>query len=302
MRTQPNAVSAIVAEIRGLCNEVGVDEIVRPGPEATYPNSLVITILIMKSLFGFDSESSFLRFLALHHARVFPQLPERSWFNRKAKRLASTQRDIHALLLEKLGIAALLLEIIDTTPVPVAKLHRAYRCKGFRRKTEVNFGYCASKKEYYYGKKLSLFVTEQGIPTGYGLSVANQHDLPALKALLPDYGERLRHKTLIADKGYYDGELRLELKERFGARLVVPDKRRHHQWNTEEDRRLLKKRSIIETVNEQLQDHMKINHTRAISHEGLLSRVQSIILAFVFGCYHNDINNRPVLALKSIVI
>ena len=172
----------------------------------------------------------------------------------------------------------LTIEIVDTTPVPVVKLHRAWSCKSFKRKTEVNFGYCASKKEYYYGQKLSLFVTEQGIPTGYELSVANRHDLPALKALLPDYGERLRRKTLIADKGYYDGELRIELKERFGARLVVPDKRRHHQWNTEDDRRLLKKRSIIETVNEQIQDHMKINRTRAKSTAGLLARVQSISL------------------------
>jgi hypothetical protein len=60
----------------------------------------------------------------------------------------------------------------------------------------------------------------------------------------------LRGKTLIADRGYYDGELRIELQSRFGARLVVPDKRRHHQWNTDADRALLRKRSIIETVNE----------------------------------------------------
>ena len=103
MSTQSNAVSAIVAEIRGLCNEVGVDDEVRTGPAATYPNSVIITILILKNLFGFDSENSFLRFLSNHYARLFPELPERSWFNRKAKKLNGVQDAMHRRLLEKLG-------------------------------------------------------------------------------------------------------------------------------------------------------------------------------------------------------
>lgn len=292
----------MIAEIRGLCKKVGVDEVIRPGPEADYPNSMIITLLILKSLFGFDSESSFLRFVKMHYQDRFPDVPERSWFNRKAKKLMLEQNKIHRLLLEKLDVKHLTLEIVDSTPVPVVKRHRARTCKSFRRGSEVNYGYCASKDEYYYGKKLSLFVTEQGIPTGYGLTPANRHDLVALKEMLPCYGVNLYKKQLIADKGYYDGDLRVELKNRFHARLVVPDKKRHHQWNTKRDKRLLKKRAIVETVNEQLQDHMKINHTRARSNHGLLSRVRSIILAFVFGCYFNILHKRPPLTLKSLLI
>ena len=302
MTTQTCAVSAIVAEIQGLCNEVGVDEAIRTGPQATYQNSLIVTILILKSLFGFDSESSFLRFLSLHYQHVFPKLPEQSWFNRKAKKLVSVEERIHEHLMDRLAVDGCTIEVVDTTPVPVVKLHRAYACKSFKRKAEVAFGYCASKKTYYYGKKLSLFVTAVGIPTFHGLTVANKHDLTALKELLPRRGSTLRKKQLIADKGYYDGELRIELKKRFGARLVVPDKKRHHRWNTKTDKRLLRRRSIIETVNEQLQDHMKIHHTRAKSEAGLTARVQAIILAFAFGCYYNVVHGRPILALKSILV
>ena len=302
MNAQHNAVSVIVTEIRGLCKKVGVDNEIHPGPTATYPNSLIITILILKSLFGFDSESSFLRFLSNHHRRVFPHLPERSWFNRKAKNLESAQDRIFHLLRRRLEREGMGIEIVDTTPVPVVKLHRARNCKSFEKKTEVNYGYCASKKTYYYGKKLSLFVTENGTPTAYGLIPANRHDLIALKKLLPSRGDDLCGKKLVADKGYHDGDLRYTLEKRFEACLVVPDKKRQKKWNTREDKKLLKKRSIIETVNEQLQDHMKINHTRAKSDDGLLARVQSIMLAFLFGCYHNTIHGRPTLALKSILI
>jgi hypothetical protein len=150
MSTHGNAISVIITEIRGLCKKVGVDGGMRPGSMATYPNSLIITMLILKSLFGFDSERS--------------------------------------------------------------------------------------------------------------------------------------------------------LQEKYSSRLVVPDKKRQKRWNTKKDKELLKKRGIIETVNEQLQDHMKIHRTRANSHAWLLARVQSIILAFTFGCYHNSIRGRPLLALKSIVI
>jgi hypothetical protein len=229
MRTQPSAVSVIVAEIRGLCKKVGVDNEIRPGPKAKYPDSLIITILILKSLFGFDSEISFLRFLGSHHKRVFPELPEQSWFNRKAKKLTKAQDKIHKLLCEKLETDGREIIIVDTTPVPVVKLHRAGQCKSFKKKTEVSYGYCASKKTHYYGKKLSLFVTEQGIPTAHGLTPANRHDLAAFKKLLPSKGKVVQRKKLVADKGYYDGDLRYTLEKKYDTRLVVPDKKRYHK-------------------------------------------------------------------------
>lgn len=71
---------------------------------------------------------------------------------------------------------------------------------------------------------------------------------------------------------------------------------------TELDKKLLRKRSIVETVNEQLQDHMRIDDTKAKSNLGLISRIQSILLSFTFGIYFSMLNGRDLLAIKSIVI
>lgn len=292
----------IITSLEELCQEARTDGLARPGPVATYPNSLFLTILVLKSLFGFNSESSFLRYLAKHHSDLFPQLPEQSWFNRKAKKLQPVTEHIHRLLLTKLGADRLKIRIIDATGVPVVKLHRARRCPLFRPRTEVGFGYCASKNTYYYGEKLTLAVTPQGIPTSTVLTPANHHDVRAFKEHLPELADDLTHKTVVGDAGYYDGALDCELAERYHARCVTPEKRRHRKKNTGRNKQLLRKRSIVETVIEQLQDHMRLDDTKAKSHLGVQTRVGAMITGFTFGIYLNSLFGRPPLALKGLVM
>ena len=301
MNTNSTAVSAIVAEIQNLCNEAKVDERVHRGPKAVFKPSFIVTILILKNLFGFSSERSFIRYMEKHHGGMFPFLPERSWFNRKAKKLTSVQKEIHLLLLKKLNVDKIEIRIIDSTPVPVVKIWRAGKCRSFNRKTEVNYGYCASKKMYYYGQKLTLFTTPSGLPTEYILTPANHHDLKAFKENIKELSD-IKKKKIIADKGYYDGELEVELQKKYHTKLIVPEKKRHQKKNTDEEKKLLKKRGIIETINNQLQDQMNIDQTRAKSISGLTSRIQSAILAFSFGFYFNMISGNKPLAIKSLLI
>lgn len=301
MKTHHTAVSAIVAEIQELCDEARIDEKVRRGPVAVFKPSFIVTLLILKNLYGFSSERSFLRYVTTHHIDLFPQMPERSWFNRTAKKLIDTQKEIHRLLLEKLRCERVGIRIVDTNPLPVVKLHRARRCTSFEKKAEVNFGYCASKKYFYYGEKLALLTTAEGIPTEYVLTPANVHDVTALKQHLRELRD-INRKKLIGDNGYYDGELAMQLKAQHRTRLIVPDKKRHRKRSSIADKRLLRKRGIIERVTNQLQDHMHIDETRAKSHTGLITRIQSALLAFTFGFYFNCLSGNPPLALKSILV
>jgi hypothetical protein len=300
--TQTSAVFSIVTMIENLCKEASIDGRTRPGPEALHPPSKIIVILILKNLFAFSSERSFLRYLAGHHPGLFSRLPEHSWFNRKARKLLQEQREIHVLLLSKLRADRIEIRIVDTTPIPVVRIYRSKKCKSFKPKVEASCGYCASKKMYYYGQKLTLFVTPDGIPTDHLLTLANIHDVRVLKENLEKIAPILKRKKLVADKGYYDGELETTLLNRYEATLVVPEKKRHQKKNTLEEKSLLRKRSIIETVNNQLQDQMNIDETRAKTLRGLQARIQSSILSFTFGIYFNRSFGRPSLALKSILV
>lgn len=283
-------------ETQTLCQALGIDRVKR-GPKARYPDSYIISLMVIRYLLGMNSERSFLRHLRDNHAHIFPQLPEQSWFNRKCRRLSGTCRDIQ----QQLAMAHLQdnVRVIDSTPVPAVRRCRGAHSPCFPRGTQTNYGYCASKKEYYFGVKLSLMMTPTGTITHVGIHVANVADITAAKDMLA--GTDTSSLTLVGDKGYYDGELRTTLKNRKG-RLVVPDKKRHHCFNTREDKRLLKKRSIVETVYAQLKGHLRIEETLARSYEGLCARLHGAMLAFTVAQYVNRKSGRPLLAVKSVLV
>lgn len=291
-----SAVFSILMEVETVCKQQGINYI-RRGPQPQYPDSFIIGLMIIKSLLGMNSESSYLRYLAKHHGDVFRTLPERSWFNRKCRKLQPICAELQHAIATLLADAEI--KIIDSTPVPVLKPYRGNYSPCFPRGKQTNYGYCASKKEYYYGAKLSLVMTPDGVITEAGIHAANTADINALRDMLNDID--IPNLTLIGDKGYYDGELRTTLENQKG-RLVVPDKKRHHPFNTKQDKRLLRKRSIVETVNGQLKEHMRIEETLAQSYHGLLTRLWGALLALTFGQLHNLRHDRPLLSIKSILI
>lgn len=291
-----SAVFSILAEVETVCKQHNIN-LVKRGPKPQYSDSFIIGLIIIKNLLGMNSESSFLRYLEKHHGTELVRIPEQSWFNRKCRKLQTVCTELQQALATL--SADVDIKIVDSTPVPVLKPYRGNNSPCFPRGKQTNYGYCASKKEYYYGAKLSLVMTPKGVITHAGLHAANTADINALRDMLG--GMNKDKLTLIADKGYYDGELRTTLKNKQG-RLIVPDKRRHHVFNTKEDKRLLKKRSIVETINGQLKEHMRIEETLAQSYQGLLTRLWGALLAFTFGQLHNMRHDRPLLSIKSILI
>jgi hypothetical protein len=286
----------ILIEVQALCQALRIDQ-VKCGPRPQYPDSFIISLVIIRYLLGMNSERSFLRYLTNNHITIFTQLPEQSWFNRKCRRLIGVTQVIQQQLV--MSHLQDTLRIIDSTPVPVVKRYRGASSVCFPRGKQTNYGYCASKKEYYYGVKLSLVMTEEGVITDLGIHAANTADINAAKSVLSEMN--VTKLTLIGDKGYYDGELRTHLDNRSGC-LVVPDKKRHHVFNTDEDIKLLKKRFIVETVNSQLKDHLRIEETLARSYQGLTTRLWGAVLAFTFAQYLNRKTGRPLLAVKSVLV
>jgi len=291
-----SAVFCILMEIQTVCKAYNIDRD-KCGPKPQYPDSFIISLIIIKNLLGMNSETSFLRHLRNNYQATFTKLPEQSWFNRKSKRLQSVCESLQRELV--LSHLQEQVRIVDSTPIPVVRRYRGGYSTCFPCGSQTNFGYCASKKEYYFGVKLSLFITTEGIITNLGIHPANRHDLVAAKDVLQDMDTR--KLCLIGDKGYYDGELRATLAADSGH-LCVPDKKRHTKFMTKQDQSLLAKRSLIETVNEQLKSHMKIHETLARSYTGLVSRIWSAILAFTFAQYLNRKQGRSLLAVKSVLV
>jgi len=193
----------------------------------------------------------------------------------------------HAAFLE-LGLATLCelgtageAFILDSMPVPVCKRKRAWRCRKVRGREYC--GYCAAKGEKFFGWRLHLICTPQGVPVSFELVPAAYHDLTPIYELTADLPE---DAGVFADKAYNSADDE-QWQALDGVRLIPIRKKnmQPHAWADEYDLGLYRKR--IESVNSQLES-MGVEHLKARTHAGLEIKLHASLLA-VF-CTNADLN------------
>lgn len=144
----------------------------------------------------------------------------------------------------------------DSTPVAVCRNPRIGQHKTFaglaqRGKT------CLG---WFYGFKLHLLINDQGEVLAVTLTAGNVDDRTPLPGLL----RQVRHLLgkLFADKGYLSAALRQQLRASFGIELITRLKKNmKNVLMPLEDKLLLRRRAIIESVVDQLKNVSQIEHT-----------------------------------------
>jgi hypothetical protein len=122
---------------------------------------------------------------------------------------------------------------------------RAPRCRSF--KGSAAYGYCAAKKQTYYGFHGHLLVSASGVISGFSLTPANGSEREALWDLV----EPIRG-LLIGDKGYLSATLQQELSH-VGIRLETAVRSNMSEHRSPADLKLLTRvRRLVETVIGQL--------------------------------------------------
>ena len=114
----------------------------------------IIALVLTAESIGIDSENYLFGKLKSDHAEDFPNLIDRSNFNRRRKRLYPLLADLNK------GLADILNEgenayLVDSIPVPVCQIAREKRSKICKENFETapDKGYSAVSKSYYYGYK-----------------------------------------------------------------------------------------------------------------------------------------------------
>ena len=59
----------------------------RPGPRSMFTDSELMSVAIVAELLSLDEETAMLAYLRRNHPTLFPQLPERSRYNRRRRAL-----------------------------------------------------------------------------------------------------------------------------------------------------------------------------------------------------------------------
>jgi hypothetical protein len=165
--------------------------------------------------------------------------------------------------------------VIDSVPLPVCRRARAGRCRKVRGREYC--GYCAAKREKFFGWRLHLVVTPDGIPVSFDLLPASYHDLTPVHELM----ERLPTGACVyADKGYNSADDEAWIAGESGIRLI-PRRRDNMAANTlGEWFGLRRYRGRVETVNSQL-EAWGAQRLHARTHEGWLCKVLASLFALL---------------------
>ncbi len=247
------------------------------GRPKIYSDSLIFSLGVLRNLLGFDTESHFLWEIRNLWRDIFPRVPSNSVFNSRLREL-NRKMEIINFYNKLLEFYKELLEtrvrIIDSQPVIFKKVSRANTINS--RIYGMAVGYCPSTKEYYYGYKLHLLITEGGFPGRFMLSPASTHD----NEMVMDMTYGLKDIQLLGDKGYIDQEDKERLKSLRNIDKITPYKKNMKKTLSEEEKELLKLRGQVERDFSAL-EVLNVKVCKAKSTSGTLTRLMTGIVSLV---------------------
>ena len=167
------------------------------------------------------------------------------------------------------------ISFIDSTPLRVChikreKQHRTF--EGMATKGQCSIG-------WFFGFKLHLIVNDKGEILDFMLTQGNVDDREPLKN--HNFHKRAFGK-IYGDKGYIGKDL---FEQLFVDGVHLVTKIRKNMKNCLmllQDRIMLRKRALIETINDQLKNQCQIEHTRHRSFENFLTNLLSGMIAYSF--------------------
>lgn len=250
-------------------------------------DSEVLTMEIVAEYQGIDADQAIWQYFRHHWLEWFPGLGSRSTFVRQAANLWQYKALLQQRLAEQLGAFRDSVHLVDGIPIPLCGFSRAPRCRSF--KGVAAYGYCAAKKQTYYGFHGHLLISATGVITRFSLTPANGSEREALSELVePIVG------LVVGDKGYLSAPLQHELRQ-VGVQLETALRSNMQDSRDPAWVKLLKRmRRLIETVIGQLVERFSIEKVWARDCWHLTSRINRKLLAHTVCRWLNRFNPNPL--------
>lgn len=235
--------------------------------------SEVITITILFQLSGFRTFKHFyIYYLQKHMQEDFPNTVSYNRFTELMQQnlMAMTLFLKTCCLGNCTGIS-----FVDSTPVRVCKPKRIRNNKVFKGIATTG----KSTMGWFHGFKLHIVINDKGEILNFTITQANVDDRTPLKK--KSFLDKIYGK-LYADKGYVGKDL-MQLLFTDGLHLITHIKNNmKNSLMTMSDKILLRKRSVIETVNDELKNICQIEHSRHRSFTNFLSNIVAGLIAYSF--------------------
>ena len=249
----------------------------------------IICLAVAQVLLDHPCDRRFLAVAGYRLGHLFPDIPKQPGYHKRVRRLAS--QIVGALELIGLDVPsnADQLRLLDSTPIPCAASRTTVRRSALAG--IAGYGYCASHSRYFWGFRLYVLCTPDGMPFGFELAPADapERDVAAeVLARVHRPGD-----TIITDKGFAGAEFE-QLVLDLGCRLIRPDRRDEpHRHGT-----LGGIRQWIEAIIWSAKDKLSLERHGARTLPGLIARIAQRLLALAAAIWHNyQTGHRPVRSL-----
>ena len=149
---------------------------------------------------------------------------------------------------------------------------------------EAALGYCAAKKETFYGFRLLALTTLDGIVVDWDLFAANADERDGAQDLL----DNCRRFCVLGDKGFLDQKRQAVLSEDQGLLLLTPKRKNQRVQNAPAwDALMNRSRRVIETTFAQAKGTFGLERPGARTVWGTLSRVIAKITGLTIAAKYN---------------
>lgn len=259
----------------------------RGGRRPLITDAELVALAVCQAAIGISSDRQFLGLVGRVLPGWFPYLPEQSQYNRRLRGLVELISIVQQRLARWLDTGGV--RLADGTQLAVAGYPGCQQRSEFAG--SARYGYQRSHHRFIWGVRLVLLTDARGLPLGYTIVPANEHEYEPLADLLTGTPAEI----VIADKGFW-GRGYSERLAADGIRLLTPHRTRTAA-NAGRERALASTRLVIESVFANLKGQMRLERHLAKTPAGLAVRIAQRILALTLGILLNTLSGRPARAL-----
>jgi hypothetical protein len=261
----------------------------RPGRKPALSDAELACVAVAQHLLGIASERRWIRYARAHLAAMFPRLPGQSGYGKRLRRSGGLLACVITELARDTPSWHDLLRLVDSTPLPCAASRETVRRSDLAG--HAGYGYCPSHSRFFWGFRLYLIATAEGMPVIWGLARPGLGERDVTRALLERDHELVRAgQVILGDKGFAGRDFEAFVRDRLGAHLIRPDRR------DEPARfgRLTRQRQWIEAIFDTLKGQLTLEDHGGRTLTGVYARVAARLLALAAAIWHNWRTGTPV--------
>jgi hypothetical protein len=261
----------------------------RRGRKPVLSDAELLCLAAAQQLLGIASERRWIRYARKNLAGMFPRLPGQSGYGKRLRAQGGLLAAVITELARDTGSWHDLLRLVDSTPLPCAASRETVRRSDLAG--HAGYGYCPSHSRFFWGFRLYLISTAEGMPIIWGLANPKLGEREVTRALL----ERDHHlvrggQVIVGDKGFAGRDFEAFVHHELGAHLLRPDRKdeptragtlaRYRQW--------------IEAIFDTLKGQLTLEEHGGRTLAGVYARVAARLLAMAAAIWHNWRTGAPV--------